>query len=176
MTRRVVFSGALAALVAAGCATSTAARRAEEGAARVDANLVNFDDLDFRVFTGQKWTELHRSHAEDITVHWPDGHTTEGLERHVADLAAMFVWAPDTRITEHPIRIGQGEWTAVVGTMEGTFTRPMPTGDGNQIAPTGNAFHVRMVTVGHWNADGVMDEEYLFWDNAEFMRQLGLGQ
>jgi len=42
--------------------------------------------------------------------------------------------------------------------------------------PTGNAFHIRMVTVGHWNADGLMDEEYLFWDNAEFMRQLGLGQ
>jgi hypothetical protein len=32
-----------------------------------------------------------------------------------------------------------------------------------------------MATIGHWR-DGVMDEEYLFWDNQEFMRQIGLGQ
>jgi len=33
----------------------------------------------------------------------------------------MFTYAPDTRIKEHPIRIGQGDWTAVYGIMEGTF-------------------------------------------------------
>ncbi len=30
-----------------------------------------------------------------------------------------------------------------------------------------------MCTVGHWNGD-VMDEEYLFWDNATYAKQLGL--
>jgi hypothetical protein len=30
-----------------------------------------------------------------------------------------------------------------------------------------------MCTVGHWK-DGVMDEEWLFWDNATYSRQLGL--
>jgi hypothetical protein len=30
-----------------------------------------------------------------------------------------------------------------------------------------------MCTVGHWT-DGVMDEEYLFWDNMTFMKQIGL--
>ena len=32
-----------------------------------------------------------------------------------------------------------------------------------------------MATVGHWK-DGVMDEEYLFWDNGEFMKQIGLAK
>ena len=32
-----------------------------------------------------------------------------------------------------------------------------------------------MATFGHWK-DGVMDEEYLFWDNQEFMKQIGLGK
>lgn len=73
------------------------------------AKLANFDDLDFRVFTGQKWADFHKSHAEDIKVHWPDGHTTEGLERHIEDLKAMFDYAPDTRINEHPVKIAQGD-------------------------------------------------------------------
>ena len=65
-------------------------------------------------------------------VTWPDGHETKGIDKHIDDLKAMFVFAPDTRILEHPIKIGQGEWTAVVGVMEGTFTAPMPTGPGGE--------------------------------------------
>jgi len=30
-----------------------------------------------------------------------------------------------------------------------------------------------MCTVGYWK-DGVMVEEYLFWDNHAFMKQIGL--
>lgn len=58
--------------------------------------------------------------------------------------------------------------------MEGTFTQPMPLPDGSAIPPTGKAFKLAMTTVGHWNSDGTMSEEYLFWDNATFMTQLGL--
>lgn len=161
-------------LGSAGCAT-TAATSPSADAARVAVNLANFDDLDYNVFTGQKWAELHRSHAHDIAVHWPDGHSTHGIDKHIEDLKAMFVWAPDTRIKEHPVKIGQGEWTAVIGIMEGTFSQPMPIGDGKTIAPTGKAFKIRMATIGHWNPQGVMSEEYLFWDNQEFMKQIGLG-
>jgi hypothetical protein len=31
--------------------------------------------------------------------------------------------------------------------------------------------HMNMVTIGHW-VNGVMDEEYLFWDNASYVSQL----
>ena len=139
------------------------------------ANLANFDDLDFNVFSGQKWNQLGKSHAANIVVHWPDGHTTTGIERHIEDLKTLFVYAPDTHISEHPIKVASGEWTAVTGVFEGTFTQPMPIGDGNVIQPTGKAFKMEMCTVGHWK-DGVMDEEYLFWDNKAFMDQVGLGQ
>jgi len=159
-----------------GCGPGQESNLREQEAARIAANLANFDDLDFNVFTGQKWTELHRSHAANITVHWPDGHSTQGIEKHIEDLKAMFVWAPDTRIKEHPVKVAQGDWTAVIGTMEGTFTQPMPLGDGKTIAPTGKAFKIRMATFGRWNSQGTMDEEYLFWDNQEFMKQIGLGK
>ena len=163
-------------LGASGCGTTSTSSQHEAEARRMAANLANFDDLDYNVFTGQKWVELHRSHSQDITVHWPDGHSTKGIEKHIEDLKAMFVWAPDTRIKEHPVKVAQGNWTAVIGIMEGTFTQPMPIPDGTSIPPTGKAYKIRMATFGHWNDQGVMDEEYLFWDNQEFMKQIGLGK
>lgn len=141
----------------------------------VAQHIATFDTLDFDVFTHQHWDRLAESHAPDIVVHWPDGHATTGLARHTADLKAMFVYAPDTRISAHPVKFGQGEWTAVIGVLEGTFTQPMPVGDGKTLAPTGKAFRLSMATVGHWKG-ATMDEEYLFWDNATFMKQLGLAQ
>ena len=152
-------------------AAALAAYQATETAEQ--ANLTNFDDLDFNVFTGQKWDEFPKSHSQDIVVHWPDGHTTTGLDVHIEDLKVMFVYAPDTRIAEHPIKIAQGEWTAVMGTMEGTFTLPMPIGNGAFMEPTGKSFKLPMCTIGRWK-DGVMVEEYLFWDNQTYMRQLGV--
>ena len=139
------------------------------------ANLANFDDLDFNVYSGQKWEQLGKSHAKDITVHWPDGRVTKGIDPHIKDLSGQFVFAPDTRIKEHPIRIASGDWTAVTGIMEGTFSKPMPIGDGKTIPPTGKPFKLPMVTIGHWK-DGVMDEEWLIWDNQAFMKQIGLAQ
>ena len=141
----------------------------------VRAHLATFDDLDFNVFTHQTWDRLHESHSKDIIVHWPDGHQTTGIDRHIEDLKAMFVYAPDTRIRVHPIKFGSGDWTSVIGVMEGTFTKPMPAAGGKTIPPTGKPFKLEMCTVGHWKG-GVMDEEYLFWDNLTFMKQIGLAQ
>jgi hypothetical protein len=140
-------------------------------------NLVTFDTLDFTIFTNQEWVRFHESHSKDIKVNWPDGHFTVGLDRHIEDLKALFVYAPDTRIKQHPIRFGSsnGEWTAVTGLMEGTFTKPMPIGGGKFIQPTGKSFKLPMCTIGHWK-DGVMFEESLFWDNQTYMNQLGLGK
>jgi hypothetical protein len=43
---------------------------------------------------------------------------------------ALFVYAPDTSIKVHPVKFGSDEYTSVIGVMTGTFTKPMPTGDG----------------------------------------------
>jgi hypothetical protein len=165
--------------------------------ATVRRNLQTFDTLDFVVFSGQEWVRLHESHSADVVVNWPDGHHTNGIERHIADLKALFVYAPDTRIRIHPVRFGAargvtgsaldadgkiqakalpgGEgFTCVTGVMEGTFTKPMPIGDGKFLQPTGKSFSVPMCTVGHWK-NGVMTEEWLYWDNATYTKQIGIG-
>lgn len=145
-------------------------------AATISKNLQTFDTLDFTVFSNQEWTRLHESHSKDIKVYWPDGHVTTGIEIHIDDLKALFVHAPDTRIKQHPIRFGSGNMTAVTGVFEGTFTKPMPIGNGKFIQPTGKAFKMPMCTIGIWKDDGTMSEEHLFWDNQTYMNQIGLGK
>ncbi len=147
----------------------------ERQAPAVERDLKTFDMLDFDVFSNQKWDRLQESHAQDIVVTWPDGHETRGIEKHIQDLKALFVWGPDITIKVHPIRFGSGSWTAVTGVMTGTFTRPMPTPDGRTIAPTGQRFAIGMATIGHW-VNGRMDHEWLFWESQDFLKQIGLAK
>jgi SnoaL-like polyketide cyclase len=185
MQRSLLTSALLSLLVtAAGAQTgSWPATHAGEPTPKVQSmppvlakNLANFDDLDFRVYTNQQWQDLHESHGKDIVVHWPDGHVSKGIEKHIEELKTLWTFAPDNGITEHSVRFGtaDGEWTAVIGYLEGTFTKPMVLPGGKVIQPTGKAYKLPMATLGHWNKDGIMFEEYLFWDNAEFMKEIGV--
>lgn len=163
-------------LIALGAATlvftPAAARTAKkQHTAEQTRNLKNYDDLDFRVYSGQKWDELHLSHAKNIVVHYPDGSVKTGIDDHIARLKPQFTFAPDTKIRVHPIRMADGNYTAVEGVMEGTFSQPMDLGDGKTMAPTGRTFKLPMVKIGRWEK-GVMVEEWLFWDNAAFMAQI----
>jgi hypothetical protein len=151
-----------------------ALKRVADERALVAKNLITFDILDFEVFSNQAWVRLHESHSHDVVVNWPDGHHTNGIERHIEDLKAMFMYAPDTQIKVHPVKFGSEDFTCVIGLMTGTFTKPMPLENGQFIQPTGKGFSIPMCTVGHWK-NGVMTEEWLFWDNATYMKQIGLG-
>ncbi len=142
--------------------------------ALTDKRLTEFDALDFDYYSNQKWDKFKESHADNIKCYYPDGSVTEGLyPAHIDALTPMFTFAPDTKIKEHPVRFGSGDYTAVIGNIEGTFSEPMPIGDGKTIPPTNKSFKLMMVTIGHWDGDKMI-EEYLFWDNQSFMKQIGL--
>lgn len=144
--------------------------------ALTEMRLARFDSLDFNFYSEQKWDALAISHADNIKVYYPDGSTTKGLApQHIDMLKPLFVFAPDTKIKKHPVKFGTGDWTCVIGEMEGTFSQPMPIGNGKTIPPTGKRFKLSMATIGHWKK-GKMIEEYLFWDNQAFMKQIGLAQ
>ncbi len=145
--------------------------------ALTEKRLAMFDTLDYEYYSNQKWDMFKHNHADNIKVYYPDGMITTGLyPQHIDMLTPMFVFAPDTKIKEHPVRFGSGDWTAVIGVMEGTFSKPMPIGGGKTIPPTGKKFKLSMTTLGHWGPDGKMIEEHLFWDNQSFMKQIGLAQ
>ena len=138
--------------------------------------LRRFDSLDFQYYNNQQWDSFAISHADDIKVYYPDGTVTTGLHpEHINMLTPLFAFAPDTKITKHPGSFGSGDWTAVIGEMEGTFSKPMDMGNGKVIQPTGKKFKLTMSTIAHWK-DGKMTEEYLHWDNHAMMKQIGVAE
>jgi hypothetical protein len=140
----------------------------------LEKNLDNFDDLDFNVYSHQKWDEFDRSHAKDIIVHYPDGSITYGLKDHLDRIKKIFTFAPDTTNPIHHVRIGQSHDTAVTGVSLGTFTKPLVLPNGKTIQPNNKKFSLEMATVGRWNDHGTMDEEWLFWDDYTFLKQIGV--
>ena len=138
--------------------------------------LRRFDSLDFQYYNNQKWDSFAISHADNIKVYYPDGSITTGIyPDHINKLTPLFAFAPDTKITKHPVSFGSGDWTAVIGEMEGTFSKPMDMGNGKVIQPTGKKFKITMSTIAHWQG-GKMSEEYLHWDNYAMMQQIGVAQ
>ncbi len=52
-------------------------------------------------------------------------------------------------------------------------TAPLKQPDGSVIEPTGKSFDVLYSTAAKWR-DGRIIEEYLFYDNGTFLKQIGL--
>jgi len=104
--------------------------------ALTELRLAKFDTLDFEYYSNQKWDMFTHNHADNIKVYYPDGTVTTGLyPQHIDAIKGQFVFAPDTKIKKHPVRFGSGDWTCVIGEMEGTFSKPMPIGAGKTIPP-----------------------------------------
>lgn len=186
-SQRSVVASVLAALLlaAAGGVVS-----AQDQKAIVDT-LGRFDQLDFDAFSKENWTLFNQIHCADVKVVFPDGRETREIKQHQADIAGMFVATPDMRVSAHPVSFSAaewasttpdsraaaaglkpGRWTATVGTLEATFSKPWPMG-GKVIQPTGNKLKLPMVTLARWEK-GCIAEELLFWDNAAYMQQLGI--
>ena len=149
---------------------------ADEGvpSAEVQRRMGVLDNMDFVVWSNQQWDKIHESHSDDVIAVFPDGRVSRGIGQHIEDMKQMFTWAPDSKIHVHPVKFGQGNWTALIGEMEGDFTKPMMMPGMKPIAPTGKHFKMPMATYSHWNKDGKMDIEFVFWDNAAWMKQIGV--
>jgi hypothetical protein len=82
----------------------------------------------------------------------------------------MFKIFPDNHVENNKVLFGQGDWTCSIFT--GTHKGPM-TSEGKKTPPTNKKFQVSFCTVAPWKS-GQIDEENLFYDNIEMMKQLGL--
>ena len=74
------------------------------------------------------------------------------------------------------------EWSKIIfsedtivfeGVNRGTFSGPLATPEGD-VAPTGRQFQCRLVFLGKFAPDGLMAEDRTYFDNLDFMKQLGL--
>jgi ketosteroid isomerase-like protein len=152
--------------------TTTDATAGRADPTTVERNLATFDRLDFGAWNGRDFDLFGNLHAEDVRVVYPDGTETRGIQAHEAWAKAFFA-AFDSRIPDHPIKVGQGDWTSVVGDMTVTFARPLRAPGGGTVPPTHRTWTGRMCTVARWK-DGRIVEEHLFWDNLALREALGL--
>lgn len=114
-----------------------------------------------------------RGYRRAIRLEMPATAGLHCVTSHERELQWLFDTFPDIEINEHPIKFGSGDWTAGMSVTTRTFSEPMKLADGSEISPTGKPFEIRIVTLVRWE-DGRIAEEYLFWDNLDWNRQIGI--
>jgi predicted ester cyclase len=119
-------------------------------------------------WNNQDWGTFH---TENVIVRWPgQSEPTRGLNAHRNE-GTVFL---DNHVENNPYKVlfGQGDWTCSIAIFTGTHKGPM-TSEGKKIPPTNKKFQINFCTVAHWK-NGQIEEENLFYDNIEMMKQLGL--
>ncbi|MBO0798958.1 MAG: hypothetical protein J2P31_09045, partial [Blastocatellia bacterium] len=92
---------------------------------------------------------------------------------YVEELRRRNDFAPDAHIGSHLISFASGEWTALLRTLRGTFTRPLENAQGKaQLSPNGKKFQSVEAVVSHWQ-DGLIDRQFHFWDTGTIGQQIG---
>lgn len=147
-----------------------AAHEAER--AQTARHLDIFDELDLVAFNNRDMKRIGEIHADQVIVHNPDGTQTTPFPPHSEELQFLF----DTfefKVAEHIVGFGFGEWTAGISISEGKWVKPITLPDSTVLQPTGKPVSLKIATIARWE-NGRIAEEYLFWDNADWNRQIGL--
>ena len=140
--------------------------------AQTARHLEIFDELDLVAFNDRDMERIGEIHADEVIVHNPDGTQTSPFAPHSEELQFLF----DTFefvVTDHIVGFGYGEWTAGISISEGRWVKPMTLPDGTVLQPTGKKVRLKIATIAKWE-NGRISEEYLFWDNADWNRKIGL--
>ncbi len=140
--------------------------------AQTARHLETFDELDLIAFNNRDMKRIAEIHADDVVVHNPDGTQTSPFPPHKEELQFLFD-VFDFEVAEHIVGFGHGEWTAGISISQGRWVKPITTPDGQVLEPTGKPVSLKIATIARWE-NGRIAEEYLFWDNADWNRQIGL--
>lgn len=95
-----------------------------------------------------------------------------GREAKQDMLAGYFRALPDLKL-EIPLVICSGDYIVCEGTLAGTNTGPLESPEG-EVPATGRRVLLPLVFVLKVGSDGLVHEDHTYFDEASFMRQLGL--
>jgi hypothetical protein len=124
-------------------------------------------------WNAKELTTFHKCHAKDCVVRLPNQPPALGIEAHVKE-ALLFQTFPDQHLVNNPYKvlIAQGDWTCAIADFTGTMAGPMNLADGKVIGHTNKRFRVDFCTVAHWNENGEITEENLFYDLMGMLKQI----
>ena len=75
---------------------------------------------------------------------------------------------------EIPLVLVSGSHVVCAGYMKGTNTGPLVSPEG-EMPPTGRRVNIRMAFILRVTPTGLIEEDQTYFDEAEFLKQLGLG-
>jgi len=127
-------------------------------------------------WNSQDLTVFRNRHAKNCIIRWPNQPPTIGIEAHEQEAIAFFQTFPDQHLVNNPykVMIAQDDWTCTIAEFTGTMKGPMKMPDGSSIPPTNKTFKVDFCTVAHWNENGEIVEENLFYDLMGMLKQIGV--
>ena len=108
--------------------------------------------------------------AREVEVLYPGGLTLRGREQVLGMVQAFWEALPDGKISVDA-HASAGDAVFVEGTLTGTHTGAFITPQG-VIPASGNAINVRYTAVKRFR-DGQLVSEHLYFDQLEFLQQLG---
>jgi ketosteroid isomerase-like protein len=124
--------------------------------------------------THRDWDAVRSLYADDAVLETPDRGTVRGREEIVGYFRG-FVEALDDADFEVAAKHEIGSLAIDEGWMSGTHSGPMPGPDGETIEPTGRRIRVRECDLAEIK-DGVVTSHHMYFDQLEFMEQLGLAE
>ena len=110
-------------------------------------------------------------YAEDAIIITPgvELRGKKALQKHIESMLRTF---PDLKI-EFLTVLPSGNHIVFEQVVSGTNTGPISTPEG-EIPPTGKKVEFKAVWIGRISPEGLIEEDRTYFDNADFMRQLGL--
>ncbi len=125
----------------------------------------------FTAYNQGNWAVVDNSFKTDFVSHSPFGM----LDRTsmVADLTRLRGALPDMSASVEAL-ITEGNWTAALYTLRGTFTNSFVAGETITTPPTGQPLNLLIVTFYRFDEQGLVAEAFELYDSLNFMTQLGL--
>ena len=116
---------------------------------------------------------LVQNYAEDATMMMPgEAELLRGRKAIAKNQEAYFRAFPDMTIKFNTIA-SQGNYIVFEGLVKGTFTGPLATPEGD-IQPTGRSVKFGFAFIAKVNAKGLIVEDRTYFDNLDFMQQIGV--
>ena len=137
-------------------------------------NLQRMKTLDDS-WNAQDWDVFRTRHSSDTAVYWPgQREPTRGRDAHQAESAAFFK-SIENRLDNNPYKVmfASGDWTCTIARWRGKMIGPWKDLQGKVHPPTNKSFDLEFCTVARWK-NGEIVEENLFYDQVEFLRQIGI--
>ncbi|MCA0452684.1 MAG: ester cyclase [Chloroflexi bacterium] len=125
----------------------------------------------FDAFNQANWGYIDTAFKADFAAHNPFG--TLDRAGMSADLQRLRGALPDLTETVTQV-VTEGNWTAALYTIKGTFTGQYVNADGSSIPPTGQPLDLPAITFFRFDEQGLVAESFEVYDSLSFLTQLGL--